>query len=256
MPRKSHDTRKFHGTLDELKQLISAAGFHGDWSEQNGKKPKHIFRSGGGGVLNWWSSTKTVLIQGDADERGRLEGALSGVASASAPAASSPSSSAVSSRPQIFVVYGHDKEACLQLENALLRLECEPFVLGKTSGKGKTIIEALELKIGRDNKSAFGVVLVTPDDMGCAKGEYPDKAEPRARENVILETGMLLASLTRERVALLVKGQINLPSDLKGMIYIAFNDKVSEAIPKLCAHMMEAGIKIKSESITDAMASL
>lgn len=251
MPRKM--SRKFSGTLEELKQLISAAGFHGDWSEQNGKKPKHIFRSGDGGVLNWWPSTKTVQIQGDGDERGRLEGALGGEASASAAGPSS--SSAVSSRPQIFVVYGHDKEACLQLENALLRLDCEPFVLGKTSGKGKTLIEALEHKIGRDNKSAFGVVLVTPDDMGCAKGEYPGKAEPRARENVILETGMLLASLTRERVALLVKGPVNLPSDLQGIIHIAFNDTVIEAIPKLCQHMMAAGIKIEPESIAKAAAS-
>lgn len=247
--------RKFSGTLDELKQLVSAAGILGQWTEQNGKKPKHIFRSESGGIMNWWPSTKTLQFQGNADENARLVDALGDSASGRAKK-STPTAAAASTRPQVFVVYGHDKEACLQLENALLRLECDPFVLGKTGGGGKTLIEALENKIGRDNRSAFGVALVTPDDMGCSKDEYPEKAQPRARENVIFEAGMLLASLTRERVALLVKGGVSLPSDLRGIIYIAFNDRVSEAMAKLCDHMIKAGIKIKPQSMAEAMASL
>jgi len=38
-----------------------------------------------------------------------------------------------------------------------------------SSGGGKTIIEALEGKIGRDYSSDFGIVLITPDDVGYAK---------------------------------------------------------------------------------------
>jgi len=42
--------------------------------------------------------------------------------------------------------------------------------------------------------------------MGYAKKDGPEKAEPRARQNVILETGMLLSSLTRARMAIVIKG--------------------------------------------------
>jgi len=47
-----------------------------------------------------------------------------------------------------------------------------------SSGGGKTIIEALEGKSGRDYSSDFGIVLMTPDDVGYAKKDGPEKAEP------------------------------------------------------------------------------
>jgi predicted nucleotide-binding protein len=76
---------------------------------------------------------------------------------------------------QIFIVHGHDPAARDQLELALHRLGLEPFVLMNTSGGGKTIIEALEGKIGRDYSSDFGIVLMTPDDLGYAKKDGPDR---------------------------------------------------------------------------------
>jgi predicted nucleotide-binding protein len=80
-----------------------------------------------------------------------------------------------------------DSDARDQLELALHRLGLQPFILMNSSGGGKTIIEALEGQIGRDFTSDFGIVLMTPDDFGYAKKEGLDKAEPRARQNVILE---------------------------------------------------------------------
>ncbi len=47
---------------------------------------------------------------------------------------------------------------------------------------------------------------MTPDDLGYAKKDGSEKVEPRARQNVVLETGMLLALLTRARMSLLVTG--------------------------------------------------
>jgi predicted nucleotide-binding protein len=44
-----------------------------------------------------------------------------------------------------------------------------------TSGRGQTIIEALEGTIGRDYTSDFGIVLLTPDDLGYAKADGPEK---------------------------------------------------------------------------------
>jgi predicted nucleotide-binding protein len=123
-----------------------------------------------------------------------------------------------------------------------------------TSGRGQTIIEALEGTIGRDYTSDFGIVLLTPDDVGYAKAAGPEKAEPRARQNVILETGMLLSSLTRERMALLVKGHVEVPSDLSGIIQLKFNDEVREIVPKLCSRLREVGIEIDAHKLSEACA--
>ncbi len=138
------------------------------------------------------------------------------------------------------------------MELALRRLGLEPFILMNSSGGGKTIVEALEGQIGRDFTSDFGLVLMTPDDVGYAKKEGEEKNEPRARQNVVLETGMLLASLTRQRMAIVVKGHLEMPSDLQGVIHFGYNDHVREIIPKLCQRLKEVGFDLTAEQIANA----
>lgn len=154
----------------------------------------------------------------------------------------------------IFVVHGHDVAAREQLELVLHKLGLQPFVLQNTGGGGLTIIESLEQMIGKNAKSSFGIVLLTPDDVGYLKDDGDTEAKPRARQNVILEMGMLLASLTRERVAILQKGYVEHPSDVSGIIYIPFNDHVKEAVPKLASRFQAVGINISADKISDAAA--
>ena len=112
------------------------------------------------------------------------------------------------------MVHGHDTVAREQLELALHKLKLDPFVLANTGDGGLTIIEALEKEIGpRPGRTRFGIVLLTPDDMGYAKANGDGKAEPRARQNVVLEMGMLISALGRPNVAILKKGHIEIPSD-------------------------------------------
>lgn len=237
---------RFNGTPIELKALIEAAGITGRWAEDGQGKTE--FRSLQGGVLNWWSRTGTVNCQGNQVAKAALESALAAPGSGGA---ASVSSSGRGSR-QIFVVHGHDTGTRDQLELALRRLGLEPYVLMNTSGGGQTLIEALEGKIGKNYSSDFGIVLMTPDDIGYSKRDGADRAEPRARQNVILETGMLLSSLTRERIAIVVKGYVELPSDLEGIIHYGFNDHVREIIPKLCQRLQELGFDIRPEQISAA----
>jgi predicted nucleotide-binding protein len=237
---------KFTGSILELKALLEAASISGKWSGEG--QSKHSFRSDDGGILNWWPSTGTIQFQGNEDTKATLEAAISGVAR---PKIAAPPIVARITR-QIFIVHGHDTEARDQLELALHRLGLEPFVLMNTSGGGKTIIEALEGKIGRDYSSDFGIVLMTPDDVGYAKKDGETRAEPRARQNVILETGMLLSSLTRGRMAIVVKGHVELPSDLQGIIRFGYNDHVKEIVPKLCQRLKEVGFDLSTEQIASA----
>ena len=145
-------------------------------------------------------------------------------------------------REKIFVVHGHDGKARMELQLALLQLGLEPFVLANTSGGGLTIIEALEKEIGPGaDRIRFGIVLLTPDDMGCSKSDGPKKLKPRARQNVILEMGMLISAIGRPNVALLMKGCIEIPSDANGILRIPFESDVQETITLLCDHLMQAG---------------
>lgn len=74
----------------------------------------------------------------------------------------------------------------------------------------------------------------------------PDQKKPRARQNVVLELGMVLARLGRRRVAVLVKGSnLERPSDIDGLIYLAFNDKVDEIKDRIAATLQTAGFVIQ-----------
>jgi predicted nucleotide-binding protein len=181
--------------------------------------------------------------------KGTLEQAITSESSSPLPQSTGKSTN---SERQIFIDHGHDAEARDQLELSLRRLGLEPFILMNTSGGGKTIIEALEGQIGRDHSSDFGIVLMTPDDFGYSKKDGADKAEPRARQNVILEAGMLLSSLTRTQMAIVVKGHLEMPSDLQGVIHLGYNEHIKEIVPKLCQRLKEAGFYLDTNKIAAA----
>jgi predicted nucleotide-binding protein len=92
---------------------------------------------------------------------------------------------------------------------------------------------------------SFAVILATPDDEGNAIGK-PDEKRFRARQNVVLELGLLLAKFGRSRVAILLKGQESMerPSDIQGLIYLPFIDDVAEAKVQLAKEMERQGLKI------------
>jgi len=60
---------------------------------------------------------------------------------------------------------------------------------------------------------------------------------------------MFLARLGRKRVAILHKGDIELPSDIGGLIYIKFKKRVDEVKEKLGAELQEAGFKINIKDL-------
>ena len=243
---------RFTRTIDELKGYVAATGTDGEWIETQNNQ--HQFRARNGAILNWWDTKKkTVAFQGPEAERNALNAALeAAVAGGEAPAVAVEVRADKAARAKIFVVHGHDDAAREQLERILLILGLEPFVLQNTSGQGMTIIEALERQIGKTPEAEFGIVLMTPDDMGYATRDGKEEAKPRPRQNVVMEMGMLLSSLTRDRVAILVKGHVELPSDAQGIIYLHFNDHVKEIVPKLTERLRIAGFELDPAKISHA----
>jgi predicted nucleotide-binding protein len=124
----------------------------------------------------------------------------------------------------------------------LRRWGLEPLILDQLPSEGQTIIEKLESYTSEVN---FAVVLATPDDQGH-RADRPDERTYRARQNVVLELGMLLSKLGRKKVAILLKDQENMerPSDIQGLIYIPFKDSLKDAGLMLAKEMCAQGYQI------------
>lgn len=142
----------------------------------------------------------------------RIEEAGASLAPSAAPErfGSSPDSR------KVFLVHGHDtapREAAARL---LEKTGFQPIILHEQANQGKTIIEKFEANAD----VGFAVVLLTPDDFGAAIGAEP---HPRARQNVILELGYFIGRLGRERVCALKLGDVELPSDIFGVVWTDFD---------------------------------
>ena len=147
---------------------------------------------------------------------------------------------------KVFVVYGHDDTAKLQLEALLRRWDLEPIILDQQASAGQTIIEKLE-EYGSD--VGYAIILATPDDEGKAKTETEYKS--RVRQNVVLELGMFLAKLGREKVAILLKETTNFekPSDIQGLVYIPFQNRVDEVAINLIRELARQGYNIDTTKL-------
>jgi predicted nucleotide-binding protein len=116
---------------------------------------------------------------------------------------------------KVFIVHGHDEALKQEVARFLDKLKLEAIILAEQVSQGRTIIEKFE---AHAEEVAFALVLLTPDDLG-ASASAPDALKPRARQNVILELGYFIGKLGRVRVCALHKGNVELPSDIHGVIY-------------------------------------
>jgi predicted nucleotide-binding protein len=131
-----------------------------------------------------------------------------------------------------FIVHGHDDKLILELKDYLQNTLHfpEPIVLFQQPNSGRTIIEKFE-HYSKQVDVAF--VLMTPDDLGGAVSEGDQKY--RARQNVVFELGYFVAKFGRTsgRILLLHKGNLEIPSDLAGVVYIDVSGGINSAGEKL-----------------------
>lgn len=223
-------------TLDEAKALLAAAGFEVNSEQRANNDLGWQLRLTNGGIVNVFD-TGAFNVQGKCQPE--VKAAL-GAAPAQAAVVKVPAPAQVkqNTNTKVFVVYGHDETARNHLEAMLRRWGLEPLILDQLPSEGQTIIEKLE-KYTADVH--FAVVLATPDDEGNRAGRDDEKAY-RARQNVVLELGMLLSRLGRSRVAIILKQQANMerPSDIQGLIYIPFKDDLQKEAGTILAKEMAA----------------
>lgn len=116
---------------------------------------------------------------------------------------------------EVFVVHGRDDGAKETVARFLTSLGLNPVILHEQPNQGRTIIEKFE----EYSKVGFAIVLLTPDDTGAARDEL-GQSQLRARQNVILELGFFLGKLGRHRTCALLKEDVEIPSDYRGVLYI------------------------------------
>lgn len=229
---------KFHDGADLFKQRLSKLA--GSFVDNKGNITCQ-FRSSNGGVVNLYGNGTIQFQSVDDVFIEKVKNLL--VSNETIPEKSV--------RKNIFIVHGHDHTCLDEVELLLRRVKLDPYVLINNDNSGKTIIEALEESLINDN--TIGIVLMTPDDYGKSKRDSADKdLEPRARQNVILELGILIGAVGRKNIIVLKKGHLELPSDISGLLYIEFNDSVKEKSNDLLSALRNKGISIDPDDILRA----
>jgi len=116
-----------------------------------------------------------------------------------------------------------------------------------------------------EKKAGYAFVILTPDDIGCHEAEirkseaelktrvgaqgyievFSKRFKRRARQNVIFEMGYFWGLLKRKKVCCLLKGKVEKPSDIEGIVYIPFKDKIEGARFKIMKELKAVGYEIK-----------
>lgn len=161
---------------------------------------------------------------------------------------------------KVLIVYGRDLAAKRQVKRMLRLWNVEPVEFERDADKGQTIIEKFE-KMAAD--ADYAIVLATPDDVGFDKSK-PNEAQLRARQNVILELGMMLARLGRERVTIIKRDPVlpskgestdrmpdtmELPSDLDGLILKCYSRSIADISSKLAKELASVGLLTGVQSL-------
>lgn len=124
-----------------------------------------------------------------------------------------------------FIVHGHNDALKLEVARFLEKqLGKDATILHEMPSKGKTVIEKFETYSTVD----FAIALWTNDDLGKAKKE--EDLKPRARQNVIFETGFFLGKIGRNNVIILHENGIEIPSDYSGVVYVALEGNWKESL--------------------------
>ncbi|POZ52380.1 TIR domain-containing protein [Methylovulum psychrotolerans] len=118
---------------------------------------------------------------------------------------------------KVFIVHGRDNGAKQEVSRFIEQLELDAIILHEQASSGMTIIEKIERY---SNDADFALVLYTACDQGRGVHESNIHPKNRARQNVVFEHGYLMAKLGRENVCSLVKGDIETPNDISGVVYV------------------------------------
>ncbi|WP_052238223.1 TIR domain-containing protein [Vibrio sinaloensis] len=194
------DNRDLHPFLKKELDLTiqyafkSAAFSLSQLSSLSGMKDNHGVRN----LLNQMNSAYTALIEKEVNS----------------PREQVVNDNVPQNTTKVFIVHGHDDLMKVEMARFIDNAGLEAIILHEQPSGSKTIIE----KIESFGDVGFAVILYTPCDVGAKNTDDPNLLD-RARQNVVFEHGYFIGRLGRSRVAALVKGSIETPNDISGVVY-------------------------------------
>jgi hypothetical protein len=137
---------------------------------------------------------------------------------------------------KILLIHGHAPDRT-ELQGWLRHEElADPVVMDQEYTAGQTLPEKFE-ELASEADAA--IALATPDDLASTTSRSDVKAL-RARQNVWVEVGWFWGRLGRRRVLLLVRGDLEIPSDLDGIEYHTYQRSVLETEAPIRRFLLES----------------
>ncbi len=186
---------------------------------------------------------------------------------------------------KIFIVHGRDTKPAKELKNMLIDFNLKPIILHEQASGSRTVIEKLE----KYSNVGYAFVILTPDDAGylqkdaerffsTQKKKHPvlsgipnldqvmtgfvfdnlkeffsrSVVKERARQNVILELGYFMALLKRQNICCLYKGELEYPSDIRGIVVVPFKRSVKEVRSTIITELQGAKFQLRLKKTKEA----
>jgi len=148
---------------------------------------------------------------------------------------------------RLFIIHGHDIGLKNEMARFLEKLDFQPVILHEQPDQGRPLLSKLRAELA---DVGYAFALLTPDDAVSAAAT-PKTKRNRARQNVVFEHGMLVGLLGPERVCAVVKGDVEIPSDLAGVLYKRLG--VTEALDsiglELIKELKTAGYEVDANKL-------
>ncbi|GGK73810.1 TIR domain-containing protein [Rufibacter glacialis] len=145
---------------------------------------------------------------------------------------------AIANGNTVFIIHGHDGLMKTQVQLLLTRAGVRNIVLHEQPDRGRTIIDKL---VEEGRSSNYAIALFSPDDS-------MDGGHKRARQNVVLEVGYFMGKLGKERVRMLVNDNLEIPSDLSGILYEKYDASGAWKM-KILKELQAVGIFVDFNSV-------
>lgn len=125
----------------------------------------------------------------------------------------------VNRQSRLLIIHGRSIDRYVLTEWLRTKLGlADVLVMQDEFGGGRTLPEKFE---SIANQVDGAIAVATPDDFGGPATSSDPQA--RARQNVWIEIGWIWGRLGRDKVMLLCKGAVEVPSDLQGMEYQTYS---------------------------------
>jgi predicted nucleotide-binding protein len=160
----------------------------------------------------------------------RIEGLLEEMISESESSHEGDGGSNFQKSKDVFIVYGHDGYAALQMEKIIREFGLNPKLLSAQANKGRPLIQKF---MDEAKDIAYVFVLLTPDDNMTSQSNEHQQARP----NMLFASGWFIGKTGLENVSIVCKKGTKFPSGLEGITRIDYESGIEDQYKKIMTEL-------------------